>query len=73
MTLPTLHKQAHFDSSGTIESLTLINAKLPTPDAHQILIKVFAAGVNGPDIAQRQGLYPAPSNASPVLGLEVSR
>ena len=32
----------------------------------------MAAGVNRPDIIQRQGNYPPPENHSPILGLEVS-
>jgi putative PIG3 family NAD(P)H quinone oxidoreductase len=38
----------------------------------QVLIKVKAAGVNRPDLLQRQGVYPPPSGASPILGLEVA-
>ncbi|MBQ4890782.1 NAD(P)H-quinone oxidoreductase [Shewanella sp. MMG014] len=38
----------------------------------QVVINVHAAGVNGPDIKQREGAYPAPKGASPILGLEVS-
>jgi NADPH2:quinone reductase len=37
-----------------------------------VLIRVQAAGVNRPDIAQRQGSYPPPPGASPILGLEVA-
>jgi putative PIG3 family NAD(P)H quinone oxidoreductase len=37
-----------------------------------VLIRVAAAGINGPDIYQRQGLYPAPPGASDIPGLEVS-
>jgi putative PIG3 family NAD(P)H quinone oxidoreductase len=37
-----------------------------------VLIRVAAAGVNRPDIVQRQGHYPAPPGASPILGLEVA-
>ena len=37
-----------------------------------MLIKVKAAGVNRPDILQRQGLYKVPSDASPIMGLEVA-
>jgi putative PIG3 family NAD(P)H quinone oxidoreductase len=46
----------------------------PTPSvsADEVLIKVCAAGVNGPDIAQRKGFYPPPEDASPILGLEVA-
>lgn len=45
---------------------------VPVPGRGQVLIKVAAAGVNGPDIMQRKGLYPPPPGASDLLGLEVS-
>lgn len=38
----------------------------------EVLIAVAAFGVNRPDLLQRAGLYPAPENASPILGLEVA-
>ena len=38
----------------------------------EILIKVEAAGVNRPDVAQRYGAYPPPPGASDLPGLEVS-
>lgn len=46
----------------------------PTPvlNAGEVLIKVHAAGVNRPDIMQRQGLYPPPAGASDIMGLEVA-
>ncbi len=46
----------------------------PTPEIqpNDVLIEVKAAGINRPDIIQRQGHYPAPPGASPVLGLEVA-
>jgi NADPH2:quinone reductase len=45
---------------------------VPQPQKNEVLIKVAAAGVNGPDIMQRKGLYPAPPGASDLPGLEVS-
>jgi len=45
---------------------------VPQPGASDILIKVAAAGVNRPDVMQRQGMYPPPKGASPVPGLEVA-
>jgi len=44
----------------------------PTPKSNEILIKVAAAGVNRPDIAQRAGKYPPPPDASDLPGLEVA-
>lgn len=48
------------------------SAPRPTPAAGEVLIQVEAAGINRPDLLQRQGLYPAPVGASPILGLEVA-
>ncbi len=45
---------------------------VPRPGLGQILIKVAAAGVNRPDVLQRQGLYPVPKDASDLPGLEVA-
>ena len=45
---------------------------IPKPRGHQVLIKVKSAGVNRPDILQRQGLYKVPNDASPIMGLEVA-
>ena len=57
---------------GTPEVLKLQEGSLPIAQAGEVLIKIIAAGVNRPDVVQRQGLYPAPPGASPILGLEVS-
>ncbi len=45
---------------------------IPGPGPSEVLVNVAAAGVNGPDMMQRKGLYPAPRGASDLLGLEVS-
>jgi len=45
---------------------------VPVPGAGEILIKVAAAGVNRPDVAQRSGSYPPPPGASDLPGLEVA-
>ena len=44
----------------------------PRPGPGQALVKVAAAGVNRPDLAQRSGSYPPPPGASPLPGLEVA-
>ena len=44
----------------------------PTPAPGEVLIRVAAAGVNRPDIMQRQGAYPPPPGASDIPGLEVA-
>jgi len=45
---------------------------VPEPGPGEVLIRVEAAGVNRPDVVQREGLYPAPKGASPLPGLEVA-
>ncbi len=45
---------------------------IPLPGPGEVLINVKAAGVNGPDLMQRRGLYPAPEGASDLLGLEIA-
>lgn len=57
---------------GAANVLQLQDMPVPEPKPNEVLIRVAAAGVNRPDILQRQGLYPAPQDASPVLGLEVA-
>ena len=53
-------------------TLSLGQRPLPVPGPEEVLIKVAAAGVNRPDVIQRQGLYPPPPGASDILGLEVA-
>src|SRR5439155_23237 len=45
---------------------------VPKPGPGQILVKVAAAGVNRPDVAQRTGAYPPPPGHSPLPGLEIA-
>ncbi|MEJ7680242.1 MAG: NAD(P)H-quinone oxidoreductase [Segetibacter sp.] len=59
--------------SGTSDVLQIAERAVPQPSAQQVLIKVMAAGVNRPDIAQRKGNYPPPPGASTdIPGLEVA-
>ena len=52
----------------------LVAGEQPVPDIgdHDVLVQVMAAGVNRPDVLQRQGLYPVPADASPLPGLEIA-
>ena len=61
-----------FDKYGDPSVLYIGEAQKPIIDDNEVLIKVAAAGVNRPDILQRQGGYPPPKGASEILGLEVS-
>lgn len=57
---------------GPASALQIAERPDPVAKAGDILIKVRAAGVNRPDIVQRNGFYPAPAGASDILGLEVA-
>ncbi|MDI7861352.1 NAD(P)H-quinone oxidoreductase [Rhizobiaceae bacterium n13] len=69
---PAEMRYVNLKSFGGPEMMSIARAPLPEPGAGEILIRVEAAGVNRPDVAQRQGTYPPPKEASPVLGLEVA-
>ncbi|WP_199925194.1 NAD(P)H-quinone oxidoreductase [Neorhizobium sp. SOG26] len=72
MPLPQEMRYVDLPSFGAPEVMTLARGPLPTPKPGEILVRVEAAGVNRPDVAQRQGNYPPPKDASPVLGLEIA-
>ena len=57
---------------GGPEALVPTTRPVPQPKAGEILIKVAAAGVNRPDLAQRAGAYPPPPGASDLPGLEAA-
>ncbi|MFZ1908679.1 MAG: NAD(P)H-quinone oxidoreductase [Burkholderiales bacterium] len=57
---------------GGPEALVPTERPLPMPKPNEILVKVAAAGVNRPDILQRQGLYAVPPDASDLPGLEIA-
>jgi NADPH:quinone reductase len=57
---------------GGPEVLMLGKRPVPAPRPGELLVRVTAAGVNGPDLVQRRGHYPPPKGASDLLGLEVS-
>jgi NADPH2:quinone reductase len=58
-----------FGSPTVLRSTT---RDLPIAGAHQVLVKVAAAGVNRPDCLQRAGYYPVPPGASDLPGLEIA-
>jgi NADPH2:quinone reductase len=57
---------------GAPEVLVPAPRPVPEPGPGELLIEVAAAGINRPDVLQRQGLYPPPKGASDLLGLEVA-
>ncbi|HXT80795.1 MAG TPA: NAD(P)H-quinone oxidoreductase [Acetobacteraceae bacterium] len=60
------------DGAGAPDVLKPATGPVPAPRPDEVLIRVHAAGVNRPDVAQRQGSYPPPPGASPIIGLEVA-
>lgn len=57
---------------GPADALRLAERPLPAPAMGEIRVRVRAAGVNRPDIVQREGRYPPPPGASDILGLEIA-
>lgn len=72
MKLPESMRAIEAARPGGSDVLSLVACAVPKPVAGEVLIKVAAAGVNRPDIIQREGKYPPPPGASHILGLEVS-
>jgi NADPH:quinone reductase len=69
---PTLMREITFDGAGGPDVVRVREAPVPVPSSGQVLIEVVAAGVNRPDILQREGNYPPPPGESDVPGLEVA-
>jgi NADPH:quinone reductase len=57
---------------GGPETLLIVTRPVPQPGEGEVLVQVRAAGLNRADLLQRQGHYPPPPGASPVLGMEIS-
>jgi len=70
--LPAQMTVVAISKPGGPEVLIPETRPVPQPGADEILIKVQAAGVNRPDVAQRSGSYPPPPGASDLPGLEVA-
>ena len=72
MRVPEQMRYIETAGSGEPDVLRVAKGPVPQPKTDEVLIRVFAAGVNRPDVMQRKGTYPPPPNASPVIGLEVA-
>jgi NADPH:quinone reductase len=70
--LPAMMKAVVAAAPGGPEVLELANRPRPSPREGEILVAVEAAGVNRPDVMQRQGLYAPPPGAPDILGLEIA-
>jgi NADPH2:quinone reductase len=70
--LPEMMNAIVADHPGGPEALHVRRKPRPSPREREILIAVEAAGINRPDVLQRQGHYPPPPGAPDILGLEVA-
>jgi NADPH2:quinone reductase len=57
---------------GSADALHPVQVPVPKPGPGELLLRVHAAGVNRPDLLQREGHYPPPPGAPATLGLEVA-
>jgi NADPH2:quinone reductase len=71
MSIPTTMTAIGITSAGGPEMLLAQERPVPRPGEGEILIKVAAAGVNRPDVAQRKGVYPPPPGVTDIPGLEI--
>jgi NADPH2:quinone reductase len=70
--LPETMTAIGYAAPGGPEVLRPEQLPVPRPGPGEVLVKVAFAGVNRPDVIQRQGFYPPPPGASPIPGLEIS-
>jgi putative PIG3 family NAD(P)H quinone oxidoreductase len=70
--IPEMMTAIGFDAPGGPDVLRAAAVPVPRPGPGEVLVKVAYAGVNRPDVIQRQGFYPPPPGASPIPGLEIS-
>lgn len=70
--IPDVMRAIDPDAPGGPEVLQVVERPVPRPGPNEVLIHVAAAGVNRPEVMQRQGSYPPPPGAPSILGMEVS-
>jgi NADPH:quinone reductase len=70
--LPALMQAVDYSEPGGPEVLIAGETNVPVPSAGEVLVRVAAAGVNRPDVIQRQGFYPPPPGAPHIPGLEIA-
>ncbi len=69
---PNMMTTVEMREAGKPDVLQPGQREVPVPRDTELLVRVTAAGVNGPDLVQRRGHYPPPKDASDLLGLEIS-
>jgi len=72
MPVPLEMSVVEIAAPGGPEQLRLGHRPVPQPGEGEVLVRVAAAGVNRPDVMQRQGRYPPPAGASDIPGLEIA-
>src|ERR1700691_5055470 len=72
MSLPVEMTVIEIAAPGGPEQLKPALRPVPRPGDGEVLVRVAAAGVNRPDVMQRQGRYPPPPGASDIPGLEIA-
>ncbi len=72
MSVPLEMTVVEIAAAGGPEQLKLGQRPVPVPKDEEVLVRVEAAGVNRPDVMQRQGRYPPPAGASDLPGLEIA-
>jgi len=70
--IPTVMQAIDYAEPGGPEVLVAGEMPVPVPAQGEVLVRVEAAGVNRPDVIQRQGFYPPPPGAPHVPGLEIA-
>ena len=70
--LPGTMTAIEIPEPGGPDALVPGTRPVPAPGPGEVLVKVAAAGINRPDVMQRQGLYPPPPGASDIPGLEIA-
>ncbi|MBM6594974.1 NAD(P)H-quinone oxidoreductase [Microvirga pudoricolor] len=70
--IPETMRAVIAQGAGGPEVLRIVDRPVPRPGSGEILVKVAAAGINRPDIAQREGRYPPPPGAPDIMGLEIA-
>jgi len=61
---------SHYGGPEVLKAVVRPDLVLPLPGSGEVLIRVRAAGVNRPDVLQRQGFYPVPPGGTDLPGLE---
>ena len=64
---------SQYGAPEVLKAVARPDLALPQPGSGEVLIRVRAAGVNRPDVLQRQGFYPVPPGGSDLPGLEIGR